>query len=145
MAINIFEPVEVRPFERIEGVQKIYRFRNATGASVIKGSHTYGGEEGMWEVAPVYFVGASNYEFELFYPKEVCPDGDVIGWCEDDDVEEKLAILNSLTSEQVEEAIGNPPFAIVCSEEREYYDRSSVHQSTKYTTPQEDIHKDEEV
>ena len=145
MALNIFEPVEVRPFERIEGVQKIYRFRNAVGASVIKGTHTYGGEDGMWELAPVYFVGASDYEFELFYPKEACPDGDVIGWCTDDDVEEKLAILNSLTGEQIREAIGSPPFAIVCSEEKEYYDRSSVHQSSeKWESDMDrDLHKGE--
>jgi hypothetical protein len=145
MAITIFEPVEVRPFERIEGVQKIYRFRNATGASVIKGTHTYGGEDGLWEIAPIYFVGHSNYEFELFYPEEVCPDGDVIGWCDDLDVEEKLRTLNNLLPAQVEKAIGNPPFAIVCSEEKEYFDRSSVHQSQSYTTPQEDIHRDLEV
>lgn len=139
MAMNIFEPVEVRPFERIEGVQKIYRFRNATGASVIKGNHTYGGEDGLWEVAPIYFVGHSNYEFELFYPEEVCPDGDVIGWCDDDDVEDRLATLNNLSPAQVEKAIGNPPFNIVCSDEKEYYDRSGVHKGA-YTTPSEDIH-----
>jgi hypothetical protein len=144
MAIDIFEPVEVQPFERIEGVQKIYRFRNAAGASVIKGTHTYGGEDGLWEVAPIYFVGHSNFEYELFYPEEVCPDGDVIGWCDDDDVEDRLRTLNNLSTAQVEKAIGNPPFNIVCSDEKEYYDRSGVHQS-KYTTPQEDIHKDVEV
>jgi hypothetical protein len=66
----------------------------------------------------------------------------VIGWCTDDDVEEKLQTLHDLTGEQIREAIGSPPFAIVCSEEKEYYDRSSVHQGA-YTTPQEDIHKGE--
>ena len=145
MAMNIFEPVEVRPFERIEGVQKIYRFRNATGASVIKGTHTYGGEDGLWEVAPIYFVGHSNYEFELFYPKGVCDDGDVIGWCDDNDVEERLAKLNNLTRAEVEEAIGNPPFNIVCSDEMEYYDRSSVHKAHENTDQKQsaDLHQDE--
>ncbi len=142
MAITIFEPVEVRPFERIEGVQKIYRFKNATGASVIKGTHTYGGDDGLWEVAPVYFVGHSNYEFELFYPVEVCNDGDVCGWCDDLEVEEKLRLLNNLTRAEVEKAIGNPPFAIVHADERDFYDRSDTHKNIT-ANPNDDTHKEE--
>lgn len=141
MAITIFEPVEVRPFERIEGVQKIYRFNNATGASVIKGTHTYGGEDGLWEVAPVYFIGASDYAFELFYPNEVCPDGDVCGWCDDLEVEEKLKILNNLTRAEIEKAIGSPPFVLVRDDDRGYFDRSDTHKNIT-ANPNDDTHKE---
>ena len=33
-------------------IQKIYSFPNGFGASVIKGKYTYGGPEGLWEIAP---------------------------------------------------------------------------------------------
>ena len=33
-------------------IQKIYSFPNGYGASVIKGKYTYGGPEGLWEIAP---------------------------------------------------------------------------------------------
>lgn len=33
------------------GIQKIYRFKNGRGASVIKHEGSYGGDKGLWELA----------------------------------------------------------------------------------------------
>lgn len=33
------------------GIQRIYKFPNGYGASVVKGPYTYGGGKGLWEVA----------------------------------------------------------------------------------------------
>ena len=46
---NIFIKETVKDEHKI---QKIYSFPNGYGASVIKGKYTYGGPEGLWEIAP---------------------------------------------------------------------------------------------
>ena len=46
---NIFLKETVKDEQKI---QKIYSFPNGYGASVIKGPYTYGGPEGLWEIAP---------------------------------------------------------------------------------------------
>ena len=35
----------------LRGIQRLYEFANGYGASVIRGLHTYGGPEGLWELA----------------------------------------------------------------------------------------------
>ena len=96
MAIEIHEPILAQIWERVEGVQKLYRFENNFGASVVKGVHTYGGEDGLWELAPVFFKDATNTNYVLCYPPTVCPDGDVVGWLSGDEVEAKLSLIKLL-------------------------------------------------
>ena len=43
------------------GVQKLYQFDNAMGASVIKHENSYGGKLGLWEVAVL--DGAGNLDY----------------------------------------------------------------------------------
>lgn len=96
MAIEIHAPILAQIRERVEGVQKLYRFENNFGASVVKGVHTYGGEDGLWEMAPVFFKDATNTNYVLCYPPTVCPDGDVVGWLSGDEVEAKLSLIKLL-------------------------------------------------
>ena len=43
------------------GVQHIYKFPNGYGASVVKHSYSYGGKDGLWELAVLDSDGALCY------------------------------------------------------------------------------------
>lgn len=88
---KIYEPLDARPLES-GAVQKLYRFANNYGASVVKGEHTYGGDEGLWELAVVVFD--TNGGFNLDYTTPIT--SDVEGHLTDDAVEELLAKIEAL-------------------------------------------------
>lgn len=48
---------EVRELVKDDGYQKVYRFANGYGASVVCGPHTYGGSVGLFELAVLKFEG----------------------------------------------------------------------------------------
>ena len=91
MDMKIYEPLDARPLES-GAVQKLYRFANNYGASVVKGEHTYGGDEGLWELAVVVFD--TNGDFILDYTTPIT--SDVEGHLTDDAVEELLAKVEAL-------------------------------------------------
>ena len=95
------KPYDVVIKEEPVSVQKLYRFPNGAGASVVRGDYTYGGDEGLWELGVIWFEG-DNYK--LIYPKDVCPEGDVVGWLTDEQVEEKLVQIANLTALQIAES-----------------------------------------
>lgn len=88
----IYEPYDARPLDN-GAVQKLYRFANGYGASVVKGEHTYGGDEGLWELAVLKFN--DNGEFNLDYTTPITED--VEGHLTDDAVEELLAKIEGLS------------------------------------------------
>jgi hypothetical protein len=99
MALEIIEPTDVRVIEAIQGVQKLYRFPNGYGASVVKGEHTYGGEDGLWELAVLTFSdkdGATldDYDFEICYTTDITED--VLGHLTDEEVEINLRKIKEL-------------------------------------------------
>ncbi len=59
------------------GTQEIYRFDNGYGASKIKTSYSYGGNEGLWEIAVIKFHGDGTFDFHLCYDTPITDD--VIG------------------------------------------------------------------
>lgn len=83
-----------------DGIQKLYRFPNGYGASVIRFSInvpgvgmvpcSFGAEHGLWELALVKFDGSN---FELVYEHGF---DDVIGRLTDDEVLEKLNIIKEI-------------------------------------------------
>ena len=89
----IHEPYDARPLES-GAVQKLYKFANNYGASVVKGEHTYGGEEGLWELAVIRFK--TDGEFSLDYSTPITED--VEGHLTDDAVEELLTKIEALPS-----------------------------------------------
>lgn len=101
--------MDIRPYDVVikeepTSVQKLYRFPNGAGASVIKGEYTYGGDEGLWELGVLRFEGEGD-NYTLIYPRnEICPEGDVVGWLTDEQVEEKLVQIANLTAFQIAEA-----------------------------------------
>ena len=88
---KIYEPYDARPLES-GAVQKLYKFTNGYGASVVKGEHTYGGDEGLWELAVLAFD--TNGDFNLCYTTPIT--SDVEGHLTDDKVEELLARIEAL-------------------------------------------------
>lgn len=88
---KIYEPIDARPLES-GAIQKLYRFKNNYGASVVKGEHTYGGDEGLWELAVVHFDTSGG--FNLCYTTPIT--SDVEGHLTDDAVEELLAKVEAL-------------------------------------------------
>lgn len=94
--------MDIKPYDvviRDEPVklQKLYRFSNGYGASVIRGEYTYGGDEGNWELAVLKFEGEG---YHLAYPKQICADEDVIGWLTDDQVDDLLVKIANLPKEE---------------------------------------------
>ena len=75
------------------GIQKVYRFENDYGGSVIKFPGSYGYEQGEWELAVIKFPG-DNGNFFLNYETPITDD--VLGnlsWME---VEEHLKEIKNL-------------------------------------------------
>lgn len=73
------------------GIQKIYRFPNGYGASVIMNTISKGFEDGLWELAVVYF---KNNQMYLTYNTPIT--SDVIGYLTDQDVESLLIQIENL-------------------------------------------------
>jgi hypothetical protein len=94
------KPYDVVIKEEPTQVQKLYRFPNGVGASVVRGEFTYGGEEGLWELGVIKFVGDG---YHLIYPRDVCPEGDVVGWLTDEEVDYRLVKIANLTEFQIAE------------------------------------------
>ena len=88
---KIYEPYDARPLES-GSVQKLYRFANNYGASVVKGEHTYGGDEGLWELAVIAF--RVDGDFLLSYDTPITED--VEGHLTDDAVEILLGRIEAL-------------------------------------------------
>ena len=78
------------------GEQKLYRFGNDYGASVIKHAMSYGSNEGLWELAVLTWRGNS---FALDYTSPITDD--VIGNLTLEEVEEILTHIMALTPNQV--------------------------------------------
>jgi hypothetical protein len=57
-------PLEIEPWKVLDHSspiapleQWIYKFPNGFGASVVRGTHTYGGQEGLYEITVLKFDG----------------------------------------------------------------------------------------
>ena len=76
------------------GVQRLYRFENGYGASVVRAPFTYGSSDGLWELAVIEFVGDSFDEFSLTYDTDVTDD--VEGHLNEVDVDRLLSQIEAL-------------------------------------------------
>jgi len=70
-----------------DGVQHVYAFPNGYGASVIKTDYSYGGKNGLWEMAVLK-------DEEICYTSGITDD--VIGHLSWDNVEDYLLEIKSL-------------------------------------------------
>ena len=65
----------------------IFCFGNGFGASVVRGEYTYGGPQGLWEVAILR-------DGEQCYDTKIAPD--VVGWLDENEVAEMLGRIERL-------------------------------------------------
>ena len=72
--------IEIR--ELHGGVQKIFKFDNMYGASVVKHKYSYGGDAGLWELAVIKYQDEDKWH--IVYDTEITDD--VIGYLTDGDV-----------------------------------------------------------
>lgn len=59
-----FEDLKFKENKELESIQAVIEFENGYGASVIKGRNTYGGKEGLYELA-VLKNGNLCYDTEI--------------------------------------------------------------------------------
>jgi hypothetical protein len=92
-------PIEAQPYETVNlslsipgylHHQWVYRFLNDYGASVVQGTHTYGGPQ-LYELAVIRFDGD---KFGLTYETPITDD--VLGWLTLEDVAATLVKVAAL-------------------------------------------------
>ena len=71
-----------------DGIQQVYKFENGWGASVIKHSFSYGGSDGLYELAVLDTTG------DLCYTTDITDD--VLGYLEWKDVVHTLERIQKL-------------------------------------------------
>lgn len=76
------------------GTQRVFRFENSYGASVVNHEFSYGSEQGYYELAVLYFHNKDSNESELTYSTPIT--NDVIGWLSVEKVNELLDRIKEL-------------------------------------------------
>tara|TARA_B110000444_G_scaffold36962_1_gene32465 strand:- start:696 stop:971 length:276 start_codon:yes stop_codon:yes gene_type:complete len=74
------------------GIQRIYKFDNGYGASVVKHKYSYGGDKGLWELAVIENIKEDG--FDMCYNTEITDD--VIGHLNDPEVDRLLYLIRDL-------------------------------------------------
>lgn len=79
-----------------DGVQRLYRFENGYGASLVRHSGSYGGSKGLWEIAVIKWTD----QYEFGFPWDLCYSTpitkDVIGYLKEDQVNTILSFIKKL-------------------------------------------------
>lgn len=77
------------------GTQRLYRFKNGYGASVICTPMSYGGDQGHYELAVLWLLDTEGFKnFDLIYDTEVTDD--VVGHLPEKAVDKILAKIEKL-------------------------------------------------
>lgn len=82
---------EERHDNELNGSQKLYRFDNGFGASVVRNRYSYGGSQGLWELAVITWKGE---KYHLCYDTPITDD--VLGYLTWGQVEETLSKIKEL-------------------------------------------------
>lgn len=70
------------------GIQYKATFPNGYGASIVKHDFSYGGKQGLWELAVIGKDGRLSYDTPITQ--------DVLGWLTEDDVNKTLKQIEAL-------------------------------------------------
>lgn len=80
------------PFTPIhDGVQYLAFFPNGYGASIVQHEFSYGGRDGLWELA---VIKGSEESWNICYDTPIT--GDVLGHMEESEVDDVLASIEAL-------------------------------------------------
>lgn len=85
----------VKDRESNGGRQVLHQFENGYGASVIQGPYSYGGDEGLYELAVIVWEGET---YGLTYDTPIT--SDVLGYLTPEEVDEALARIEALPEVQ---------------------------------------------
>jgi hypothetical protein len=83
-----FNDLEFKPHSNMDGIMSRIEFENGYGASIVKGEYTYGGKDGLYELAVL------NNNGDLIYDTPVT--SDVEGYLSEDDVTKLLEQIQKL-------------------------------------------------
>jgi hypothetical protein len=87
--MKTFKDLEFRPHpNHMGGVQAIAEFDNGFGASIVKTPYTYGGKDGLYELAVLNTDGHLTYDTPIT--------NDVLGYLTEKDVTEVLIKIQQL-------------------------------------------------
>lgn len=76
----------------INNEQWLFKFENGYGASVIIGTTSYGGDEGLYELAVIKWYNKEDWD--IVYDTEIT--GDVLGWLTVENVNNLLEKIRGL-------------------------------------------------
>ena len=85
---TVFEELNFQTHPMGIGQQCIVQFPNGYGASIVKGEHTYGGKDGLYEIAVFGKDGNITYNTPVT--------DDVLGYLSEQDVEKTLLGIKNL-------------------------------------------------
>ena len=85
---TVFQELNFQTHPMGTGEQCIVQFSNGYGASIVKGPHTYGGSQGLYELAVFGKDGGITYETPIT--------DDVLGYLSEQDVEKTLTDIKNL-------------------------------------------------
>ena len=91
--MNKFDLLTFTKMKHQDGVQAIAEFPNGFGASIIKSDFSHGGKSGLFEIAVLDNDGKINSQTDIT--------DDVVGWCDDKDVDRILTAISKLDSDGV--------------------------------------------
>lgn len=89
----MIQPNIIRPANG--GVQKIYRFANGRGASVVQNSFSYGARDGLWELAVLRFHSEDMSDYSIDFNTPIT--NNVLGHLSGADVYETLCAIRELS------------------------------------------------
>jgi hypothetical protein len=81
------------------GIQVLIRFPNGAGVSVVRHDLSYGGNQGLWEAAPVMYLGEGwEWDFigQAFDLPGFADRDDVAGWLTESDVDAIIEMVANL-------------------------------------------------
>jgi hypothetical protein len=86
--VTTFNQLEFQPHPAGIGKQCIVQFPNGYAASIVQGPHTYGGSQGLYEIAVFGKDGQITYETPIT--------NDVLGYLSEEEVDKTLTNIKNL-------------------------------------------------
>ena len=86
--MKTFNDLEFKPHSNMDGIMSRIEFENGYGASIVKGEYTYGGKDGLYELAVL------NSNGDLIYDTPIT--NDVEGYLSEEQVTDLLIKIQQL-------------------------------------------------